>query len=187
MVGTGRTGGRGASGVSSLAKCEGLPGEAPPVIQYQSFRSARGHSDSKAKLKSLRLPRRLDSMAVLDIGCNEGFFCQEAWRRGAARIVGVDKDAQFIARARERDARTDYRQIDWSELDRLGETFDLVLLLSSLHYARDPNRLLLDAFELLKPDGSLIVEAGVAPGRRPAWVPSSVLAATWFAIRRDRC
>lgn len=139
------------------------------MAQYQTFGDASGHSDSAAKLAALRLPDRIDNWSVLDIGCNEGFFCQTAWERGAGSVVGLDRSEEFLERARERDARTDYRLMDWSRLHELEETFDLVLFLSSLHYSSDPELLLRDAFDRLKPDGILMLECGVAPGRDASW------------------
>jgi SAM-dependent methyltransferase len=137
--------------------------------QYQSFPDATGASDSAGKLESLRLPERLDGKAVLDIACNEGFFCQEAWRRGASRVVGIDKQPLALGAARKRDDRTDYRLMDWSQLSELDESFDVVLLLSALHYAEHPRRLLRDALGRLTADGTLILECGIAPGREPEW------------------
>jgi hypothetical protein len=137
--------------------------------QYQTFPDAKGHSDSAAKLKALRLPGRLNGKSVLDIACNEGFFCQEAWRRGAARVVGLDRHADFIARARARDSATEYVEMDWTRLSELTETFDVVLLLSALHYAQDPEALLRLAFDRVSPNGILLVECGVAPGGKPEW------------------
>ena len=137
--------------------------------QYQTFDDAPGHSDSAAKMAALRLPDRIDDWSVLDIACNEGFFCQSAWERGAGSVVGLDRSEEFLVRARERDPRTDYRLMDWSRLRELEEKFDLVLLLSALHYASDPERLLRDAFDRLNPDGLLLLECGVAPGGHASW------------------
>jgi tRNA (mo5U34)-methyltransferase len=35
---------------------------------------------------------------VLDIGCNGGFYSIEMKRRGAARVVGIDSDDDYLAR-----------------------------------------------------------------------------------------
>jgi ubiquinone/menaquinone biosynthesis C-methylase UbiE len=140
------------------------------MVQYQSFSDVAGDSDSIAKLTSLRLPERLDGKSVLDIGCNEGFFCQEAWRRGAKRVVGLDNQPTYISRARQRDPHTEYHLFDWSDLQQLDETFDVILLLSALHYADDPRRLLRAAFRLVNPHGMLILECGVALGNEPKLV-----------------
>lgn len=140
------------------------------ATSYQSFPEARGSSDSETKLKRLRLPPDLTGRSVLDIGCNEGFFCQEAWRRGARRVVGIDNNPHWIERARQRDSKTDYRVTGWDSLSGLEEKFDLILLLSALHYADDPQRLLDDAMRLLSPDGVLVLECGIVDGLEAEWV-----------------
>ena len=81
-------------------------------VQYQSFDDAKGGSKSGEKLKALRLPqlRRtghseatpLRGLSVLDIGCNEGFFCGDALQQGARRVVGIDMNKGFLERARKR-------------------------------------------------------------------------------------
>ena len=140
------------------------------VRQYQSFPDVDGGSDSAAKLAHLRLPKDLDGQSLLDVACNEGFFCQEAWRRGANRVVGIDKNRQFLKRARERDERTEYHHMNWEDVTTLDERFDVILLLSALHYATNPRRLLRDLYRLLKPSGILILECGVGAGTEPRWV-----------------
>lgn len=138
--------------------------------QYQTFDDAKGHSDSAAKLAGLRLPENFRGKSLLDIACNEGFFCQEAWRRGAGRVVGIDKHGGFVERARRRDPRTEYHVMDWTRLPELDETFDIVLLLSALHYAEDPSAVLQLALDRVQPEGMLVLECGVAPGSKPEWV-----------------
>ena len=44
----------------------------------------------------------LKGLSVLDLGCNEGFFCGEALRQGARRVVGIDRSGQSIERAKKR-------------------------------------------------------------------------------------
>ena len=129
-----------------------------------------GDSDSAAKLERLRLPADLTGREVLDVACNEGFFCMEAWRRGASRVVGIDRNPEFIDRARQRDPDTDYRVMDFMALDTIEEQFDLVLLLSALHYSADPQKLLVDVMDLLRPNGLFVLECGVAPGRKADWI-----------------
>ena len=46
------------------------------------------------------LPRDLSGRSVLDIGCNGGFYSIEMKRRGAARVVGIDSDPDYLAQAR---------------------------------------------------------------------------------------
>jgi SAM-dependent methyltransferase len=138
-------------------------------MTYQSF-AAGGDSDSPGKLARLHLPADLTGLSVLDVACNEGFFCQEAWRRGAARVVGLDKNPDFVERAKQRDSKTEYLEMDYLQLPSLAERFDVILLLSAMHYALDPQKLLIDILDLLAPNGLFVLECGVAPGRRPEWV-----------------
>ena len=45
------------------------------------------------------LPANLTGKSVLDVGCNGGFYCVEAKRRGAHRVLGVDAQRQHVRQA----------------------------------------------------------------------------------------
>jgi tRNA (mo5U34)-methyltransferase len=45
------------------------------------------------------LPADLTGKSVLDVGCNGGFYCVEAKRRGARRVLGVDGQRQHVRQA----------------------------------------------------------------------------------------
>jgi SAM-dependent methyltransferase len=85
-------------------------------------------------------------------------------------VVGIDKNPEFIERARRRDPDGDYRVMDWADIGSIKQTFDVVLLLSALHYARDPQLLLHQLMTILHPEGLLVLECGIAPGMKPEWV-----------------
>ena len=46
------------------------------------------------------IPETLHGKTVLDIGCNAGFYAMEMKRRGAARVLGLDTDDEYLAQAR---------------------------------------------------------------------------------------
>src|SRR5687768_9004386 len=46
------------------------------------------------------VPSDLSGKSVLDIGCNAGYYAIEMKRRGAARVVGIDDDENYLAQAR---------------------------------------------------------------------------------------
>jgi tRNA (mo5U34)-methyltransferase len=85
-----------------------------PRVKWQRFADA--------------LPHDLAGRTVLDIGCNAGYYCFEMKRRGAARVVGVDHDARYLAQAR----LSAYR------VHELGERFDLVLFMGAFYHLRHP-------------------------------------------------
>lgn len=79
---------------------------------------------------------------VLDIGCNAGFYAFELKRRGAARVVGIDRDPRYLAQARLA-ARVlgldvELRELDVYRVAELGERFDLVVFMGVLYHLRHP-------------------------------------------------
>jgi len=141
---------------------------------YQDF-DGKGDSKSHEKLKALRLDDfanitgrerslPLKGLSVLDVGCNEGFFCIEAIRQGARRVVGLDKSPKFIAAAKERCPEATFIEGTWWNIP--DEKFDLILFLSAIHYEPRQKELLAFLRSRLKPGGTLILECGVARDQR---------------------
>lgn len=137
------------------------------MAQYQSFPDAAGDSRTLDKLKALHLPS-LAGKRFLDVGCNEGFFCGYAAFDGAARVVGIDASAAYIARARRRFPACEFLQQGWEELPE--GPFDVILLASALHYAEDQPALVAALVERLAQDGILVLELGIASSPRDEWV-----------------
>lgn len=133
-------------------------------MNYQTHQGVRGTSDSPHKLTRLSLPKDLSGKAVLDIGCNEGFFCDAAARRGARRVVGIDYSGPSIdfARRSYTHPAIEYRCQRWDHLP--DERFDLVLWTSAMHYERDPKAIMRMVADRLAPDGLFVLECGVARG-----------------------
>jgi tRNA (mo5U34)-methyltransferase len=79
---------------------------------------------------------------VLDIGCNAGFHAIEMKRLGAARVVAVDFDEDYLAQARfaaeVRDVDIEFRQLSVYDVTKLGERFDIVLFMGVLYHLRHP-------------------------------------------------
>ncbi len=88
------------------------------------------------------LPRDLSGKTVLDIGCNAGFFSLEMKRRGAARVLGVDFDARYLAQARlaaeVSGLEVEFRELSVYDVARLGERFDVVVFMGVLYHLRHP-------------------------------------------------
>jgi len=132
-------------------------------MPYQTFPNQPGDSDSQAKLLALHLPPDLTGKSFLDIGCNEGFFCLEAKRRGASKVVGLDSNQDAIQkainRAKEEKLEIEFIWSDWNFLPY--EKFDYILFASSLHYVQNPIEFFDSLFNHLTDSGILILECGV--------------------------
>jgi SAM-dependent methyltransferase len=137
------------------------------VSPYQSFPGAQGDSPSLQKLKALRLPSLADQ-SFLDVGCNEGFFCGYARFDGARRVVGIDGSASVIAQARARFPDCEFLCQTWDRLP--SGPFDVILLASALHYAKDQALLIQTLMAELAPGGTLVLELGVHDGTGDEWV-----------------
>jgi tellurite methyltransferase len=108
---------------------------------------------------------------VLDLACGEGRHSLAAAALGA-NVVGIDRDATRLARARERAAEAGLT-IEWCELDLEGVwpalgTFDAVLIFNYLDRASMPRIL-----QLVSPGGLLIMETFLEAQRDAGWGPTS--------------
>lgn len=75
---------------------------------------------------------------VLEIACGTGHYTRALLRRGAARVIGVDRSEDMLRIAREEEAARPlgavYQAQDAAAL-AMGETFDRALAVYLLHYA----------------------------------------------------
>jgi ArsR family transcriptional regulator len=103
----------------------------------------------------------LPPLDVVDIGCGEGYLTLEA-ARWARRVVGVDRSAAVLARARQLADRRKVANVTWKrgEIERVPApdgSFDVALLSQTLHHAADPGRAIHEAARLLRPGGRVLV------------------------------
>lgn len=99
-----------------------------------------GGRDRSATARHL-FPDDLSGLSVLDIGCNDGYFCHEAARRGAAMVTGIDIEPDTIRRAKRVADCLGY-DIDFRvhDIERtpFDERYDIVLCLNVMHHFRNP-------------------------------------------------
>ena len=99
-----------------------------PNVKWQRFSDA--------------LPQDLTGRSVLDIGCNAGFYSMIMKRRGAARVLGLDPDEDYLAQARFAAEISgfdiEFRRMSVYDIGALGEKFDIVLFLGVLYHLRHP-------------------------------------------------
>ncbi len=100
------------------------------------YPSAKWHSFQDA------VPKDLEGMSVLDIGCNGGFYSIEMKRRGAKRVLGIDHDEQYLEQARFAaqmlELDISFEQMSVYEVPRLKERFDMVLFMGVFYHLRYP-------------------------------------------------
>ena len=99
-----------------------------PMVKWRGFAGA--------------LPADLAGRTVLDIGCNAGFYSMEMKRRGAARVLGIDHDEDYLTQARfaaeVEGLDIEFRNLSVYDVGALGERFDLVLFFGVLYHLRHP-------------------------------------------------
>lgn len=99
-----------------------------PAVKWRAFADA--------------IPADLSGRSVLDIGCNGGFYAIEMKRRGAARVLGIDADADYLAQARFAaevlGLDIEFRELSVFDVGALGERFDIVLFMGVLYHLRHP-------------------------------------------------
>jgi SAM-dependent methyltransferase len=152
---------------------------------YQSHDGAGGSiSDTKRKIARLQLPQDLTGKRVLDIGCNEGYFCGLAAERGAIEAVGIDFVATNIEFAKKRYERNGVRFLlqSWAELPE--GLFDLILWTSAMHYEMDPRSVVNAIASRLAPEGLFVLECGVLMSPGKEFMPIPRIADTrWYPSR----
>lgn len=99
-----------------------------PQVKWERFRDA--------------LPADLSGKTVLDIGCNAGFYSMAMKRRGAARVLGVDFDEDYLAQARfaaeVEGLEIEFRQLSVYDVGSLRERFDVVFFIGVFYHLRHP-------------------------------------------------
>lgn len=135
---------------------------------YQSFKKGAGDSDSFGKLDAIKLPNLKDKR-FLDLGCNAGFFCKHAVEQGASKVVGVDRHQPTLDEAAKNVPQAQFINADWMEIDE--QEFDVIICLSSFHYAKDPSRLLQKIHNMLAPGGVFVFEGGIVASNKALWMP----------------
>src|SRR3954462_5068217 len=87
------------------------------------------------------LPADLSGKNVLDVGCNGGFYCVEAKRRGAHRVLGVDGQRQHVRQAlfvrKVLGLDLEFRRFSVYDLDpRTIGKFDITLALGLVYHLK---------------------------------------------------
>jgi trans-aconitate methyltransferase len=100
---------------------------------------------------------------VLDLGCGTGELTARIAALGA-EVVGLDRDADMVRRARERYPALCFEQADGHDFERPGgrEGFDAVFSNAALHWMLRPAAVIARVRAVLRPGGRFVAEAGGA-------------------------
>ena len=103
----------------------------------------------------------LPALDVADVGCGEGYLTLET-ARWARTVVGIDRSAGVLGRAKALAARRHIDNVTWKKGDLtrlpLGDrSVDVALLSQSLHHASDPAKAIAESARVLRPGGRLLV------------------------------
>jgi ubiquinone/menaquinone biosynthesis C-methylase UbiE len=109
------------------------------------------------------LPFLKDEMAVLDCGCGPGVLtCDIAEYIPNGNVLGIDVDKSQICIAEE-EAKTrgiknaKFQQATVYDLQRINQTFDAVFSHALLERLAEPSKAIKQAWQILKPGGTLAV------------------------------
>lgn len=95
----------------------------------------------RSKTANVIFKRSIEGKSILDIGCKYGYFCHEAFARGASLVKGIEisdensKIANEIIKLWGRDI--DIINEDFSNVGSM-QKFDIILLLNVLHHVNSP-------------------------------------------------
>ncbi len=93
----------------------------------------------------------LKGRSVLDMGCGDGYFTARFWDlTSPRRMIGVDAAAHAIkaAHARKGDRPIEFSIVDAHHLPWADDSFELVMIQSTLHHDDDPGDLLREALRV---------------------------------------
>jgi 2-polyprenyl-3-methyl-5-hydroxy-6-metoxy-1,4-benzoquinol methylase len=112
-------------------------------FEYQKIEiSSDRHTLGQDRSETLRfLDEDLTGKSVLDIGCAYGYFCFEAEKRNALRVVGTElKRYRFIGCTILKEIFGKNTEFLYQDIfdNPLKDAFDVVLLLNVIHHLKEP-------------------------------------------------
>lgn len=95
---------------------------------------------------------------ILDLGCGTGHLTEQI-AATAAKIVGVDRSPDMIRQAREKYPSLQFAVMDAREI-RFAELFDAVFSNATLHWIKEPEKVVVEIAKVLRPNGRFVAEFG---------------------------
>jgi trans-aconitate methyltransferase len=95
---------------------------------------------------------------ILDLGCGTGHLTSQIAASGA-RVVGVDRSPDMIQQAREKYPNLPFEVMDAREI-AFPEPFDAIFSNATLHWIKEPEKVIAGIVKSLKPGGRFVAEFG---------------------------
>ena len=130
----------------------------PAILARLYSESTFDYSDEVMNLRSTYgryLAKLGRKTSLLEIGCGNGFFLEEAMEQGYAMVLGVEPSADSIAKAKPNIRSLITRDVMHSGLYQ-SEQFDVVCMFQVFDHIPDPNALLVECHRILKPGGVVL-------------------------------
>ena len=95
---------------------------------------------------------------ILDLGCGTGHLTAKIAETGA-QVVGVDRSPEMIRQAKEKYPSLRFEVMDAREI-HLDGIFDAVFSNATLHWIKEPERVIAGIKKVLRPGGRFVAEFG---------------------------
>jgi trans-aconitate methyltransferase len=95
---------------------------------------------------------------ILDLGCGTGHLTRKIAETGAI-VVGVDRSPDMIRQAREAYPKLQFEVMDAREIS-FAQPFDAVFSNATLHWIKEPERVVSGIAQVLKPGARFVAEFG---------------------------
>lgn len=94
---------------------------------------------------------------LLDVGCGNGKMLEYLSKKSGAYIHGFDYSEKAIAYAKDKNSDADFRVGVIGEIDYSKDSFDLVISMDSIYFAKDMKSFISQVRSWLKPGGTFFV------------------------------
>ncbi len=123
--------------------------------------------DSYLKFERIEKHLEVENKILLDLGCNNGYFMFQFYKKNPSFILGLDPIAKFylqyllfvsLIKSPTTNFSLDFSLLGYKELDYFESVFDNVLCLGILYHHQDPLGILKKIYKSLKRGGRVIVD-----------------------------
>jgi trans-aconitate methyltransferase len=115
---------------------------------------------------------------ILDLGCGTGHLTSQIAATGA-KVVGIDRSPDMIQQAREKFPALHFELMDARDIV-FPRPFDAVFSNATLHWIREPERVVGGMVKILRPGGRFVAEFG---GKGNVGELLAAVARTWAKLR----